>query len=96
LGTSGQTANQGSRLDSGIREKSGHIPEVDHSIWLPPYSPEPNHIETLFSVLKHRHLPNRMSGSIQHVRTVVEEVWDGFICQKDEVTRVRAKQWAVA
>jgi len=33
---------------------------------LPPYSPGPNPVETLFPVLRHRHLPGQVSGSTGH------------------------------
>ncbi len=62
---------------------------------LPPYSPELNPVETLFSVLKHRHFANRVFGSAEHVREVVEHVWDAFIRRKGEVTRITTREWAV-
>ena len=49
----------------------------------------------MFPLLKHRHLPNRVSGSGGHVRETVERVWDAFIGRKGEVTRITTREWAV-
>ncbi len=62
---------------------------------LPPCSPELNPVETLFSVLKHRHFANRVFGSAEHVRETVERVWDAFIRRKGEVSRIATREWAV-
>ena len=49
----------------------------------------------MFPLLKHRHLPNQVSGSAEHVREVVEHVRDAFIRRKGEVTRITTREWAV-
>ncbi len=77
------------------RSKDLGIPDSVSLLRLPPYSPELNPVETVFSVLKHRRLPNRVSGSAEHVWEVVEHVWDAFIRRKGEVTRITTREWAV-
>ena len=52
---------------------------------LPPYSPELNPIETLFSVLKHGHFANRVFESAEHVRETVTQVWDAFTHKTGEI-----------
>ena len=62
---------------------------------LPPYSPELNPVETLFSVLKHRHFANRVFENAEHVRETVEEVWNGFARKTGEIMQITAREWAV-
>ncbi len=83
-------------LDGAGWHRSGdlEIPDSVSLLRLPPYSPEPNPVETVLSVLRHRHLPNRVSGGAEHVRETVERVWDAFIRRKGEVTRVTTREWA--
>ncbi len=59
------------------------------------HGPELNPGGTVFPLLKHRHLPNRVSAGAEHVREVVERVWDAFIRRKGEVTRITTREWAV-
>ena len=59
------------------------------------HSPELNPVETLFSILKHRHFANRVFESAEHVRATVEEVWTGFVSNKAEIMRITARKWAV-
>ena len=61
----------------------------------PPYGPGQNPVKTLFSVLRHRHLPNREFVSADHVRETVRRAWDGLIRRKDGITRITAREWAV-
>ena len=77
------------------RSKDLGIPDSVSLPRLPPYSPELNPGGTVFSVLKHRHFANRVSGSAEHVREVVEHVRDAFIRRKGEVTRITTREWAV-
>ncbi len=49
----------------------------------------------MFPLLKHRHFANRVFESAEHVREVVEHVWDAFIRRKGEVTRITTRDWAV-
>ncbi len=39
-------------------------------MWPPPYSPEPNPSRTVFAVLRHHRLANRLFDSVGHVRRV--------------------------
>ncbi len=77
------------------RSKDLGIPDNVSLLRLPPYSPELNPVETVFSVLKHRHFANRVFESAEHVRETVERVWDAFIGRKGEVTRITTREWAV-
>ena len=61
---------------------------------LPPYSPELNPVETLFSVLKHRRFANRVFESAEHVRKTVTEVWDTFSRNADEISQITRRKWA--
>lgn len=49
----------------------------------------------MFPVLKHRHFANRVFDSAGHVTRLVQEVWDGFVTRKEEITRIAARDWAV-
>ena len=77
------------------RSKSLDVPDNVSLLHMPPYSPEFNPIETLFSVLKHRHFANRVFDSTEHVKQTVEQVWNGFVEMKNEIKRITARQWAV-
>ena len=77
------------------RSKDLGIPDSVSLLRLPPYSPELNPGGTVFPLLKHRHFANRVSGSAEHVREVVEHVWDAFIGRKGEITRITTREWAV-
>ena len=77
------------------RPKDLEIPSNVSPLRLPPCSPEPSPMERLFSVPGHRHFANREFQSADHGRTVVEEVWDGFVRRKDETARITAREWAV-
>jgi len=76
------------------RSRDLEVPDSVSPLRLPPYSPEPDPVETLFPVLRHRHLPNRVSGSAGHVRNAVGEVWGGFTRRTGEITRTTAGEWA--
>ena len=77
------------------RSKELEVPDNVSLLRLPPYSPELNPVETLFSVLKHRHFANRVFDSAEHVRETVEQVWNGFIPDTEEIKRITARSWAV-
>ena len=61
---------------------------------LPPCSPELNPVETVFSVLKHRHFVNRVFESAEHDRETVEEVSNGFTRKTGEIMQITAGEWA--
>ena len=77
------------------RSKELNIPANVSLLRLPPYSPELNPIETLFSVLKHRHFANRVFENAEHVRKVVEKVWEDFAGRTEEVMRITRRDWAI-
>ena len=77
------------------RSKDLQVPANVSLLRLPPHSSELNPVESLFSVLKHRHFANRVPDSAEHVREIVEEVWNGFIRNREEIRRIAARSWAV-
>jgi len=76
------------------RSKDLDIPANVSLLRLPPYSPELNPTETLFSVLKHRRFANRVFESAEHVRKTVTEVWDAFSHNSEEIIQITRRQWA--
>ena len=76
-------------------QKELEVPANVSLLRLPPYSPELNPIETLFSVLKHRHFANRVFESADHVRETVEEAWKGFTRRREEIMWITARSWAM-
>ena len=77
------------------RSKALEIPDNVSLLRLPPCSPELNPVETLFSVLKHRHFANRVFESAEHVRETVEDVWNGFTRKTGEIMQITARERAV-
>ena len=77
------------------RSRELEIPANVALLRLPPYSPELKPIETLFSVLKHRHFANRVFENAEHVRQTVEEVWHGFTRRTGEIMQITERKWAV-
>ena len=76
------------------RSKDLDIPANVSLLRLPPYSPELNPVETLFSVLKHRRFANRVFESAEHVRKTVTEVWDTFSHNSEDIIRITRREWA--
>ena len=76
------------------KSKDLEIPSNVSLLRLPPYSPELNPIETVFSVLKHRHFANRVFESAEHVRKTVTEVWDTFSHKTEETMRITRRDRA--
>ncbi len=70
------------------------IPANVSLLRLPPYSPELNSTETLFSVLKHRRFANRVFESAEHVRKTVTDVWDTFSHNSEEIIQITRRNWA--
>jgi len=56
------------------RSRDLEVPANVSLLRLPPHGPGPDPAGTLFPVLRHRHLPNRVFGSADHVRETVEEI----------------------
>ncbi len=84
-------------LDGAGWHRSGEpeVPDDVSLLRLPPCSPEPDPVETLFPVLKHRHFASRAFESAEHVRVTVEEVWNGFTRKTGEIMQTTAREWAV-
>ena len=56
--------------------------------YLPPYSPQLNHIEPVFKQVKHHDMPTRSFTSREELRTAVQEGFDTF---RQRLTRKRDK-----
>lgn len=76
------------------RSKDLVIPANVSLLRLPPYSPELNPTETLFSLLKHRRFANRVFDSAEHVRKTVTEVWHAFSQNSQEIMQITKREWA--
>lgn len=59
---------------------------------LPPCSPELILVETPFLIPKHRQIVNRVFGSTEHVKENVEEVWHGFVSNREEIMQIFARK----
>ncbi len=77
------------------RPRDLEIPDNVSLLRLPPCSPEPDPVETVFPVLKRRHFASRAFESAEHVRETVEEVRSGFARRTEEIMRITAREWAV-
>ncbi len=84
-------------LDGTGWHQSGEpeIPANVSLVMLSPCSTELNPVETLSSVLKHRHFVNRVFESAEHVRETVEEVSNGITRKTGEIMQITAREWAV-
>ncbi len=76
------------------RSKDLEIPSNFALLRLSPCSPELKPIETVSSVLKHRHLANRVFQSAEHVRKTVTEVWGTFSHKTEDITRITRRDRA--
>lgn len=76
------------------RSKDLEIPSNFSLLRLSPCSPELIPIETVSSVLKHRHLANRVFQSADHVRKTVTEAWDTFSHKTEDITRITRRDRA--
>ena len=77
------------------RSKALEVPGNVSLLRLPPYSPEPDPMETVFSLLKHKHFANRAFQTAEHVRDAVAEVWSNFAEQANAVKKITDRDWAV-
>ncbi len=76
------------------RSKDIEIPSNVSLLRLPPCGPELNPVETVFSVLKHRHFANRVFESAGHVRETVTQVQEDFTCETEEIMRITKRDQA--
>ena len=85
-----------------LRDVSNTLGEDKHALmlldgagWhrLPPYSPELNPAETLFSVLKHRRFANRVFESAEHVGKTVTEAGGTFRHNSEDIIRITKREW---
>ena len=74
------------------RSRELEIPDNVSLLRLPPCSPELNPVETLLSVLKHRHFANSVFESAEHVRKTVEDVWNGCARKAGEIMQTTARE----
>jgi transposase len=61
---------------------------------LPPYSPELNPIEQVWSWLRQRCLSNRIFEGYQHIVECLTEAWNTFRSDKETVKRLCSRKWA--
>ena len=62
---------------------------------LPPYSPELNPIEQVWSWLRQHHLANRCFESYEAIVDACSDAWNDFISDKVRVSKMCSRNWAV-
>ncbi len=62
---------------------------------LPPYSPELNPIEQVWSWLRQHHLANRCFESYEAIVDACSNAWNDFISDKARVSKMCSRNWAV-
>ena len=77
------------------RSKSLEIPGDVSLLRLPPYSPEPNPVETVFQFLKQGNFDNQVFATAEEVKDRVEKVWNDFAHTPGGVASLGKKRsWA--
>ncbi|CAH9056863.1 hypothetical protein PSECIP111854_01880 [Pseudoalteromonas sp. CIP111854] len=64
-------------------------------IKLPPYSPELNPIEQVWSWIRQHCLSNRVFSGYEEIVGEVSKAWDHFISIPDRVTKMCSREWIV-
>lgn len=62
---------------------------------LPPYSPELNPIEQVWSWLRQHHLANRCFENYEAIVDACSEAWNSFISDTSRVIKMCSREWAV-
>ncbi len=76
------------------RSKSLEIPDNVSLLRLPPYSPEPDPVETVFQFLKQGDFANQVFATAEVVKDRVEEVWNDFARTPGRVASLGKRSWA--
>ena len=76
------------------RSKDLACPENVSMLRLPPCSPEPDPVETLFQLLKARHFANQVFETAETVTEKVATVWEGFVASPDRIRSIGHRSWA--
>ncbi|MBT0142167.1 IS630 family transposase, partial [Vibrio campbellii] len=63
------------------------------TIKLPPYSPELNPIEQVWSWLRQHYLANQSFTDYNDIVSKVCRAWNGFLECKDRVTKISRRDW---
>ena len=63
------------------------------AIKLPPYSPELNPIEQVWSWLRQHYLANQSFTDYNDIVSKVCRAWNGFLESKDRVTKMCTRDW---
>jgi transposase len=63
-------------------------------IKLPPYSPELNPVEQVWSWLRQHHLANRCCTGYDNIVESCTSVWNDFISSAQRVTKMCSRDWA--
>lgn len=63
-------------------------------IKLPPYSPELNPIEQVWSWLRQHHLANRCFSGYENIVETCTSAWNDFISNTQRVTKMCSRDWA--
>ena len=70
------------------------IPSNITVLWLPPYAPELNPQESVWRVLKDRHLHNRVFTSMDDIAKAACHVWNNFIKTYGLIRSLCSRKWA--
>ncbi|WP_028865005.1 transposase, partial [Psychromonas aquimarina] len=64
-------------------------------IKLPPYSPELNPIEQVWSRLRQRHLANRCFNGYDSIVDAVCDAWNDFVSDSKRVMKMCTRDWMI-
>ena len=76
------------------RSKSLEIPDNVSLLLPPPYSPEPDPVETVFQLLKQGNFANQVFATAEVVKDRVEKVWNDFARTPGRVASLGKRSWA--
>lgn len=76
------------------RSKDLEIPKDVSLLRLPPYSPEPDSMDSVFGYLKSNKLANRLFDTAEDVREAVPGAWTEFAEQPDRIASIMTREWA--
>ncbi len=76
------------------RSKSLEIPDNVSLLRLPPYSLEPDPVETVFQFLKQGNFANQVFATAADVKDKVGTVWETFANTPDRISSLGRRSWA--